>query len=190
MDLGTLKYIITNTLIGEITIVWDDSNNIIKQIVLPDSNTKKSNPGNIAFTGVLFESHPNDTIRKLISNIKEAVKGTDVKFDLDKMDLSSLTDFQRLVLEKQFEIPHGFVTTYKILAQMIDKPRSARPVANVLAANPFPILIPCHRTVLSSWEVGGYAGIRSNYYKKFLLVNEGVKIDGDLVDKKSHFTGE
>ncbi|RAP51791.1 MAG: hypothetical protein BZ137_09700 [Methanosphaera sp. rholeuAM130] len=188
--MGTLKYIITNTLIGEITIVWDDSNNIIKQILLPDNNTKKSNLGNISFTGVLFESHPNNAIRDLISRIKEAVKGTDVSFDINKMDLSSLTDFQRSVLEKQFEIPYGYVTTYKILAQMINKPRSARPVANVLSANPFPILIPCHRTVLSTWEVGGYAGLRSNYYKKFLLLNEGVVIDGDVVDKQSHFTGE
>lgn len=188
--LGILKYIIINTLIGEITIVWDDSDNTIKQILLPDNNTKKSNPGNISFNGVIFESHPNDYIRDLISRIKEAVKGSEVKFDINNMDLSSLTDFQQLVLKKQYEIPHGYVTSYKHLAQMIDKPRSARPVANVLAANPFPILIPCHRTVLSNWEVGGYVGLKSNYYKKFLLVNEGVKINGDVVEEQSRFTGE
>ena len=185
-----LKYVVINSLIGEITIVWDDTNMILKEILLPDNNTKKSNLGNISYHGVLFENHPSKHIHNWMSKIKDAIKGIDIEFDINKLDLSELTDFQRLVLEKQFEIPHGKVTSYKELAKMIEKPRSARPIANVLASNPFPIIIPCHRTVLATWEVGGYAGIKNNYYKKFLLSNEGVKISGDIVDESCRFIYE
>jgi methylated-DNA-[protein]-cysteine S-methyltransferase len=185
-----LKYVVINTLIGEITIVWDDTNKILKELLLPDNNTKKSNPGNISYHGVIFENHPSKNIHALMSKIKDAIMGHEVKFDLNKLDLSELTDFQRLVLKKQFEIPHGKVTSYKELAKMIDKPRSARPTANVLASNPFPIIIPCHRTVLANWEVGGYVGIKDNYYKKFLLVNEGVKISDVIVDESCRYVYE
>lgn len=178
---------VINTLIGEITIVWDDTEKILKEILLPDYNTKKCNMGNISYHGVIFENHPDKKLHKLMSKLKEAIMGREVQFDLDKLDLSELTDFQRLVLEKQFEIPHAKVTSYKELAKMIEKPRSARPIANVLSSNPFPIIIPCHRTVLSSWEVGGYVGIKNNYYKKFLLANEGVKISGDIVDESCRY---
>ncbi|MBO7719838.1 MAG: methylated-DNA--[protein]-cysteine S-methyltransferase [Methanosphaera sp.] len=182
-----LKYLVINTLIGEITIVWDDTNMLLKEILLPDNNTKKCNLGNISYPGVIFESHPDRYIHNLMSKIKDAVIGREVNFDLEKLDLSELTDFQRLVLEKQFEIPHGKATSYKELAKMIEKPRSARPTANVLASNPFPIIIPCHRTVLATWEVGGYAGIKNNYYKKFLLTNEGVKISDDVIDESCRY---
>lgn len=187
---STLKYLVINTLIGEITIVWDNQTNILKEILLPDNNTKKSNLGNISYNGVIFENHPNKYIQGLMPRIKDAVKGIDIKFDFNKLDLSELTDFQRAVLEKQFEIPHGKVTSYKQLARMIGKPRSARPIANVLASNPFPIIIPCHRTVLANWDVGGYAGKENNYYKKFLLSNEGVKINGDNVDESCRYIYE
>lgn len=182
-----LKYVVINTLIGEIAIVWDDTNMILKEILLPDGNTKKCNMGNISYHGVIFENHPDKYIHTLMSKIKDAIIGREVKFDLDRLDLSELTDFQRIVLEKQFEIPYGKVTSYKELAKMIKKPRSARPAANVLASNPFPIIIPCHRTVLASWEVGGYAGIKDNKYKRFLLSNEGVKISGDIVDESCRY---
>ena len=102
-----LKYVVINSLIGEITIVWDDTNMILKEILLPDNNTKKSNLGNISYQGVLFENHPSKGIHNLMSKIKDAIKGVDVEFNINKLDLSELTDFQRLVLEKQFEIPHG-----------------------------------------------------------------------------------
>lgn len=186
-DVTTLKYIVINSLIGEIIIVWEDSTNIIKQIILPDHNTKKTSYGNINYHGVLLEEHPNKYIVNLISRIKEAVLGKDITFDINRMDLSELTEFQQSVLRKQHEIPYGFATSYKQLALLINKPRSARPIANVLSSNPFPILIPCHRTVLSNWKLGGYVGITNNSFKQFLLEREGVKITDGQIDEKYRY---
>ena len=102
-------------------------------------------------------------------------------------DFSDLTDFQKKVLAKQSEIPFGKVTSYKKLAELIGKPKSARPVANVLSNNLFPLVIPCHRTVRSDWTVGGYAGNADGYYKQFLLEKEGITIKNGIVSKQFRY---
>ncbi len=122
-----------------------------------------------------------------MSDIKDIILGKKIKFNTAPLDLSELTPFQQQVLQKQREIPYGKVTTYKKLAQEINKPHSARPLANVLATNPFPLIIPCHRTVKSDWTIGGYAGSTNSYYKQFLLENEGIEIKNGTVKEKYRY---
>lgn len=175
------------SLIGEIGIVWDNKTKLLKQVVLPDIITKKQNYVNLAFHGVVTETSPSDEIFKLMSDIKDVILGKEVTFDISRFDFSDMTDFQREVLTKQSEIPYGKVTTYKKLAELIDKPKSARPVANVLSNNLFPLVIPCHRTVRSDWTVGGYAGTADGYYKQFLLEKEGIVINDGVIAKRYRY---
>lgn len=154
---------------------------------MPDIVTKKQNYGKIAFHGVVEEKHPDKEIFQLMSDIKNVVLGKEVSFDISKFDFSDLTDFQKKVLAKQSEIPFGKVTSYKKLAEMIGKPKSARPVANVLSNNLFPLVIPCHRTVRSDWTVGGYAGNAEGYYKQFILEKEGITIKNGIVSKQFRY---
>lgn len=189
LNLGSLKYMVFNSLIGEIAIVWD-KNEIIKQVVLPDSKSRKHNYGDIQYHGVLHEVHPSKYILKIMSNIKEIIMGHDIKFELNQLDLNDLTQFQREVLLKQNEIPYGMVTTYKKLAQLIGRPKSARPVANTLASNPFPLIIPCHRTVKSDWTLGGYNGRKDGYFKRFILENEGIRFEDDVIKQQYRYPQE
>lgn len=122
-----------------------------------------------------------------MSDIKDVVLGNEVTFDISRFDFSDLTEFQRRVLTSQSEVPYGKVITYKMLAQMIGKPKSARPVANVLSNNLFPLVIPCHRTVRSDWTLGGYAGSSDGHFKKFILENEGVKIVDEIILEKYRY---
>ena len=46
--------------------------------------------------------------------------------------------------------------TYKDVADHIGKPRAARAVANAVAQNPIPYIIPCHRVIRSTGAFGGY----------------------------------
>ena len=181
LNLGTLKHILFNTLIGELALVWDDSNNLVKQVILPSLVTGKSVSSKINYHGVILESNPSKEIRRLISNIKRSILGDRIVFDIDMLDLSELSQFQREVLKVQFNVPYGYATSYKSIAQKLGKPRNARPVSNVLSSNPLPIIIPCHRTVKSDWLLGGYGGSQDSHYKELLLKKEGVKIKNDVV---------
>jgi len=74
------------------------------------------------------------------------------------LDLEGLTTFSRTVLERLRRIPPGEVATYGQLAARAGSPRAARAVGSVMAKNPLPIVLPCHRVIASDGTLGGFAG--------------------------------
>ncbi len=59
--------------------------------------------------------------------------------------MQALSAFSRRVLACVCDIAPGEFLTYAEVAERVGKPGAARAVGGALAANPFPILIPCHR---------------------------------------------
>jgi AraC family transcriptional regulator, regulatory protein of adaptative response / methylated-DNA-[protein]-cysteine methyltransferase len=66
------------------------------------------------------------------------------------------TAFQRQVWEALLRIPYGSTQSYQQVAAEIGQPKAARAVARACATNPVAVLIPCHRVVRGSGEMGGY----------------------------------
>ncbi|PKL76181.1 MAG: bifunctional DNA-binding transcriptional regulator/O6-methylguanine-DNA methyltransferase Ada [Candidatus Melainabacteria bacterium HGW-Melainabacteria-1] len=66
------------------------------------------------------------------------------------------TAFQRKVWNYLQQIPYGEVQSYTEVAAGIGQPKAARAVASACAANKLAILIPCHRVIRGSGELGGY----------------------------------
>ena len=91
------------------------------------------------------------------------------------VDLSSLGDFQRKVLEKCAEIPPGEIRPYGWIAREIGNPGAVRAVGTALGRNPVPVLIPCHRVVRTDGRIGDYA--YGSPMKRQLLEHEGLNPD-------------
>tara|TARA_X000001036_G_scaffold408685_1_gene419132 strand:+ start:68 stop:349 length:282 start_codon:yes stop_codon:yes gene_type:complete len=89
------------------------------------------------------------------------------------MKLKNGTKFEIKVWNSISKIPRGEVITYKELAIQINRPKSARAVANACGKNPYPVKIPCHRVIRSDGKLGGYSGKGGTKTKKKLLKNEG-----------------
>jgi AraC family transcriptional regulator, regulatory protein of adaptative response / methylated-DNA-[protein]-cysteine methyltransferase len=66
------------------------------------------------------------------------------------------TEFQLKVWETLLTIPGGQLTTYGQIAQKIDKPTASRAVGTAIGGNPVAFLIPCHRVIQTSGNIGGY----------------------------------
>jgi AraC family transcriptional regulator of adaptative response/methylated-DNA-[protein]-cysteine methyltransferase len=66
------------------------------------------------------------------------------------------TAFQRQVWEALRRIPPGETRSYQAIAQEIGRPTAARTVARACASNRLALVIPCHRAVRESGELGGY----------------------------------
>lgn len=66
------------------------------------------------------------------------------------------TPFQMRVWQALLDVPFGDRTTYQQLAVAIGQPTAARAVGNAVGRNPVAYLIPCHRVVRASGELGGY----------------------------------
>ena len=77
------------------------------------------------------------------------------------------TWFFKKVLEEVSLIKFGKVKSYKQIAKTLKNKNAYRAVANANARNPLPIIIPCHRVIRSSGEIGGYSGGFIN--KEYLL---------------------
>jgi methylated-DNA-[protein]-cysteine S-methyltransferase len=92
-----------------------------------------------------------------------------------KVDLEAANDLEHDVLRTLTRIPRGQVRTYAWVARQVGRPRAVRAVANVIARNVFPFLVPCHRVVPSSGGVGKYAF--GSAMKRELLQREGVPVE-------------
>lgn len=97
------------------------------------------------------------------------------------VDLSSIGDFQRKVLEKCSEIPPGEIRPYGWIAREIGSPGAVRAVGTALGRNPIPVLIPCHRVVRTDGRIGNYA--YGSPMKRSLLEHEG--LDPDAIEAQA-----
>lgn len=66
------------------------------------------------------------------------------------------TDFQRRVWAALAEIPRGETRSYGEIATGLGRPQAARAVARACATNRVAVVVPCHRVVRASGELGGY----------------------------------
>jgi O-6-methylguanine DNA methyltransferase len=73
------------------------------------------------------------------------------------VDLATVPDFQRSVLEAARHIPFGEARAYAWIAARIGHPRAVRAVGTALGRNPVPLIVPCHRVWRSDGGLGGYA---------------------------------
>ena len=79
------------------------------------------------------------------------------------------------------EVPKGQITTYGELAKSVGLKNGQRSVGKIMNKNPYPVIIPCHRVVMSTGKVGGYA--YGEHVKIKMLNDEGIKIrNGKIVD--------
>lgn len=111
-------------------------------------------------------------INVLLDKIESFLVGEDIRFPLDVVRLDICSSFQRKVLHAEHSIPRGAVSTYRLIAKHVGTPYGARAVGMALATNPFPFVIPCHRTIRSDGTLGGYGGGQN--MKRTLLEMEGV----------------
>ncbi len=86
------------------------------------------------------------------------------------------------VYEKLLKVPKGKVTTYSELAKAVGLKNGQRAIGRMMNKNPFPVIVPCHRVILSTGKIGGYAW--GEKVKTNMLSKEGIAIKkGKILDK-------
>jgi methylated-DNA-[protein]-cysteine S-methyltransferase len=85
------------------------------------------------------------------------------------------------VYKKLLQVPKGKVTTYSELAKAVGLKNGQRAIGRIMNKNPYPVIVPCHRVILSDGKIGGYAW--GEKIKTKMLSKEGVKIKkGKILD--------
>jgi AraC family transcriptional regulator of adaptative response/methylated-DNA-[protein]-cysteine methyltransferase len=86
----------------------------------------------------------------------KAMFGAEQKLDRPISLHVSGTNFQVSVWKALLQIAPASVVSYSQVAAAIGHPRAARAVGLALGANPVAFLIPCHRVIQQSGQLGGY----------------------------------
>lgn len=85
------------------------------------------------------------------------------------------------IYKKLLDVPKGQITTYGQLAKAVGLKNGQRVVGRVMNRNPYPVIIPCHRVVMSTGKIGGYAFGQNIKVK--MLSDEGIEIsNGKIID--------
>ena len=103
------------------------------------------------------QSYDDPRLDGLKTKLQDYFNGQRVLFD-EPLDLSEATAFQRRVWSVVRDIPHGETRSYGQIARQAGSPGAARAVGRAMAANPVPILVPCHRVIGSDGNLRGFGG--------------------------------
>lgn len=148
---ANIRYTVTPCPLGHILVAATDRG--ICKVSLGDSPATLLEDLSNEFDGATIR-HDGESLGAWVAALLDYLAGVQPHLDLP-LDVQA-TAFQRQVWEALRAIPYGTTQTYQQVAQRIGRPTALRAVAQACAGNPAALIIPCHRVVRASGELGGY----------------------------------
>jgi O-6-methylguanine DNA methyltransferase len=146
-DLVTLYFGIGDSPFGLWCIAWDNLGLVYSNMMIGDQERY------IRQLKKLF------SVTECITNNEQAAEYLEVYFQSLHPPFNAhihATPFQASVWQQTCRIPFGETISYKQLGKNINC-ASPRAVGQALASNPIAFLIPCHRVIHASGELGNYS---------------------------------
>lgn len=112
------------------------------------------------------DSHP--ILSKTTHQLSEYFQGKRKEFTIKLSPLG--TEFQQKAWEVLKTIPYAQTLSYSMQAKDLGGENYARAVGTANGKNPISIIVPCHRVISSSGDLGGFAGGLDA--KQFLIDHE------------------
>lgn len=153
------------TPLGICAIAWNE--NGLTRFLLPDPDRP---PGAGAVETPSW-------IGQIVDRVQRHLAGDPQDFANVLYDFTKVPEFVRSVLQATLDIKPGRTTTYGELAAAIGLgPSAARAIGSALGANPWPLLIPCHRVIAATGGMTGFSGPGGIGMKVKLLALEGAQL--------------
>ncbi len=104
--------------------------------------------------------------------IQDLLAGEDVELDPIPVDISTSSEFNQQVYAVVRMIGRGETLTYGEVARRVGEPGGGQAVGRAMAANPIPVIIPCHRVLGVNQELVGFSANGGIETKRRMLLAE------------------
>ncbi len=169
-----MPYVLFPTQFGTCGISWNEAG--LTGFQLPGASGALTEERSASHGGT-SRCEPPEWVRLIIARVQLHLEGKPQDFSGTALDASRVSDFQMAVYLQTQSIKPGFKRSYGEVARgMALGSEASRAVGTALAANPWPLIVPCHRVVSSDGKMTGFSapgGIRT---KTRLLALEGAEL--------------
>ena len=165
-----------DTPIGACGLVWSERGLI--GALLPEASPHATRArAQRRFAGAA-EAAPDASLQHVMHRITALLNGAHDDLADVPIDLHAVPAFHRRVYELARRIVPGTTLTYGEVARQLGDAGAARAVGQALGANPFPIIVPCHRVLAARQRSGGFSAYGGALTKLRLLQIEGAPLGG------------
>ncbi len=173
-----LGYAIFETAVGLCAVAWGEDGLIGVQLPEGDRAAAEARLRR-RFPGVV-EAAPDAAVQAVIDDIVALLAGEYRDLAGAALDLRDAPEFNRRVYAAARSIPPGATLTYGEIAARLGETdyTAARAVGQVMASNPFPIVVSCHRVLAAGGRSGGVSANGGVATKRRLLAIESVHARG------------
>ncbi|MDO9431078.1 MAG: methylated-DNA--[protein]-cysteine S-methyltransferase [Pseudomonadota bacterium] len=119
------------------------------------------------------ETDPPATVAQAICGMQALLNGEPRDLLEVELDTTGLAAFSARVYEISRAIPPGRTLTYGDIAKRLGDLSLSRAVGQALGANPWPIVVPCHRILAAGGRKGGFSAPGGADTKLRMLEIEG-----------------
>jgi methylated-DNA-[protein]-cysteine S-methyltransferase len=152
------------TALGVCALSWGDAG--LTGFELPEASVREGD-----------QDQPPAEIARLIARVQQHLAGTLQDFSDVHYDFSRVPEFAREVYRAALAVKAGRTASYGTLASVLGHPPvMSRAVGSALGANPWPLLVPCHRIVAADGKMTGFSGPGGIRTKLRLLALEGAEL--------------
>ncbi len=168
----TTRSMVANFSVGR--LVLSEYDGCITHCWFAENQTTDSGSTIPSASASMASAKASPVLREAVSQLEEYFAGRRTVFDLPLAPLG--TAFQQKVWRILQTINYGETWSYQQLAKQVGNANASRAVGSANGKNPIGIIIPCHRVIRASGQLGGYAGGLDLKAKLLMLEQQGQAI--------------
>ncbi len=166
-----VAYALFDTAVGDCALIW--KGRLIVRLLLPAGDDARQRLAVARAAPDAREEIAPTEIAKVMSDIAALCRGEPQDFKSAPLDRAQIEPFAARVYAALDTVGFGETTTYGAVAERLGDRSLSRAVGAALGANPFPIIIPCHRVTAANGAMGGFSAPGGAATKRKLLDIEG-----------------
>jgi methylated-DNA-[protein]-cysteine S-methyltransferase len=166
-------YCLFDTEFGLCGIAWSAGG--LRRVQLPEADAAATRAR--LEKGGAVEGEPPATLAWVLAALAAYFDGAETDFTSVTLDLpADTTDERRRIYDAARLLRWGETASYGEVARRAGMPHGAQAVGQAMAANPAPIVIPCHRVLAAGGRLGGFSAYGGALTKERLLVLERARL--------------